>query len=144
MHKDNWRIISDVIVVKTRPNQGTESGASVSWSLGVELWAESALCDQNMYTTSCHDGALGIQKAWEFGTSLGLHKRRHAMMNVELRTVEDGRVVLSPTSYRMSSKASWSCSAMTHNLFLLFVNASTLGMSLYILGPIDISICIFQ
>lgn len=51
-----------------------------------------------------------------------------------IEDIRNGREVLSPTSYRMSSEASWSCSAMTHSLLLLFVNASALGMSLYILG----------
>lgn len=47
-----------------------------------------------------------MQKTWEVWNIPGPMQRRHTKMNVELRTVEDGREVLSPTSYRMSSEAS--------------------------------------
>lgn len=140
--KNNRRIIADTAVVKTRPTQSTESHAFMSLSPRVELWAESALCDQKVYSTWCNDGDLGIKKTWGSWNIPGPTQRRHTMMNVESGTFEDGREVLSPTSYRMSSKTSWSCSAMTHSLFLLFVNASALSMSLYKLGPINIYTCV--
>lgn len=88
MHKDNWRIVTDIIVVKTRPTQGSECSDSMSLSPGVGLWAESALYDQNMYTASHHDGDLGIQKMGKLWNIPGPTQKRHTMMNVELRTLE--------------------------------------------------------
>lgn len=107
MHKSNRRGIAvDIVAVKTRPTQSTESHAFVSLSPRVELWAESALCcDQKIYSTWCDGGDLGTEETWESWSVPGPTQRRYAMMNVESGTFEDDREVLSPTSYRMSSKA---------------------------------------
>lgn len=93
-------------MVKARPTESTERQAFLSLSPRVELWAESALYHQKIYSIWCKDSDLGIEKTWELWNIPGPTQRRHTMMNVELGTFEDGREVLSPTSYRMSSKAS--------------------------------------